>query len=469
MSKLEPIRGVRGMNDVLPADEALWQRLEEAVAGVMRAYGFQRIRTPIVESTRLFVRGIGEVTDIVEKEMYSFVDSLNGEQLTLRPENTASVVRAVIEHNLLYSGPKKLWYAGPMFRHERPQKGRYRQFHQIGAEAMGLAGPESDAELILLCARLWAELDLPPLRLELNTLGSADERRSHREALIAYFDGHRDRLDEDARRRLHSNPLRILDTKNPAMQSLVEAAPRLIDYLGEASRDHFETLQALLRSQNQPFTINPRLVRGLDYYNLTVFEWVAADGLTVCGGGRYDPLIAMLGGKGAPASGFAMGVERVLELMRGAERQGAEGPLCDVYIVHNGGLPSDAAALNLAERLRDAGVDVVCHAGGGSFKSQFKRADASGAMLAMVLGEDELAQGEVSIKWLRADAHETGTQQIRVPVGEAVDRVIAALIAQDEDDDDDLIDLETAQADLDDEGDDPDGEGGGPPPRMTRH
>ena len=272
MSRPEKIQGVRGMNDVLPADEPLWRRLEDAVADCMRGYGYQRIRTPIVEQTRLFVRGIGEVTDIVEKEMYSFTDSLNGEELTLRPECTAGVVRAAIEHNLTYDSPKRLWYAGPMFRHERPQKGRYRQFHQVGAEALGFAGPDADAEVILLCQRLWDDLGLAGVQLEINSLGQPQERRAHREALIAYLESHAGQLDEDARRRLHSNPLRILDTKNPAMQALVEGAPKLIGFLGEESLAHFERLQALLRAQNLPYRINPRLVRGLDYYNLTVFE-----------------------------------------------------------------------------------------------------------------------------------------------------------------------------------------------------
>ncbi|MFA7664666.1 MAG: histidine--tRNA ligase [Burkholderiaceae bacterium] len=409
----QKLGGVRGMNDVLPVDEPLWRALDEAVADTMRAYGYQQIRTPIVEHTRLFVRGIGEVTDIVEKEMYSFTDSLNGEDLTLRPENTAGVVRAVIEHNLLYDGPKRLWYRGPMFRHERPQKGRYRQFHQVGAEALGLAGPDADAEVILLCQRLWDQLGLTGLSLEINSLGAADERRRHRAALVAYFEANADALDADARRRLHSNPLRILDTKNPEMRALVEAAPRLIEFLGDESLAHFEQLQALLRSQNLPFRINPRLVRGLDYYNLTVFEWVADIGgtpLTVCGGGRYDPLIEMLGGKPAPACGFALGVERVLELMR--EQAGVPAAAqCEVYVVHQG-VGTLEAALQAAERLRDAGIDVLLHCGGGSFKSQFKRADASGASLALILGENELARNEASLKWLREPAGEARQQTL---------------------------------------------------------
>ncbi|HLT27258.1 MAG TPA: histidine--tRNA ligase [Zeimonas sp.] len=434
----ERVNGVRGMNDVLPADEPLWQRFEDAVADTMRAYGYRRIRTPIVEHTRLFVRGIGEVTDIVEKEMYSFVDQLNGEHLTLRPENTAGVVRAVIEHNLLYDGPQRLWYAGPMFRHERPQKGRYRQFHQVGAEALGFSGPDADAEVILMCQRLWEALGITGVRLEINSLGQSDERRAHREALIAYFEANRERLDADATRRLHSNPLRILDTKNPAMQSLVEAAPRLADFLGDESRAHFERLQQLLRAQNLPFRINPRLVRGLDYYNLSVFEWIADVGgtpLTICGGGRYDPLIAMLGGKDAPACGFALGVERVLDLLREQE-EGASAARCDVYVVHHGDATLEAA-LGAAERLRDAGLDVILHCGGGSFKSQFRRADASGAQFALILGVDELARDEASLKWLRASpaagdgaadrAAAGAARQESVPLARVVDRVLDAI------------------------------------------
>ncbi|MCO5107189.1 MAG: histidine--tRNA ligase [Burkholderiaceae bacterium] len=433
----EKLTGVRGMNDVLPADEPLWSRFEDAVAGAMRAYGYARIRTPIVEHTRLFVRGIGEVTDIVEKEMYSFTDALNGEDLTLRPESTAGVVRAAIEHSLLYDGPKRLWYAGPMFRHERPQKGRYRQFHQVGAEALGMAGPDADAEVILLCQRLWDELGLDGVRLEINSLGASHERRAHREALVAYFEAHRDVLDAEAQRRLHSNPLRILDTKNPAMQALAEQAPRLIDYLGPESLAHFERLQALLRSQNLPFRINPRLVRGLDYYNLTVFEWVAdvgGTGLTVCGGGRYDPLVEMLGGKPAPACGFAIGVERVLEMMR-ARGDGAPQPQCEVYVVHQGDETLEAA-LQAAERLRDAGIDVILHCGGGSFKAQFRRADASGARLAVIVGGDELARGEVSVKWLRAgDAGAAGPQQ-SVALDRLAELVVDAILANERHPDD---------------------------------
>lgn len=429
----ERIAGVRGMNDVLPAEAALWERFEETAAATLRAYGYQRIRTPILEQTRLFLRGIGEVTDIVEKEMYSFTDALNGEQLTMRPESTAGVVRAAIEHNLLYDGGKRLWYAGPMFRHERPQRGRYRQFHQVGAEALGFAGPDVDAELILLCQRLWDDLGLVGVKLEINTLGSTDERRAHREALIAYFEANADRLDADARRRLHANPLRILDTKNPAMQTLVEAAPKLVDFVGDASRAHFEALQSMLRAQNLPYRINPRLVRGLDYYNLTVFEWVAPVGeamLTVCGGGRYDTLVETLGGKPAPGCGFALGVERVLELMRSGEPQGG-APSCDVYVVHDGEA-ARLAALRAAESLRDAGLEVLMHAGGGSFKSQFRRADASGARFAVIVGDDEAARGEAALKWLRdAAAPAGGGRQRSVALDTLAEAVVDAIAGDD--------------------------------------
>ena len=400
------------------------------MGSTLRSYGYRRIRTPIVEPTRLFVRGIGEMTDIVEKEMYSFIDSLNGEALTLRPENTAGVVRATIQHSLLHDGPQRVWYTGPMFRHERPQKGRYRQFHQVGAEALGLAGPDADVELILLGERIWDDLGLTGISLEINCLGQADERRAHRQALIAYFETHQDQLDADARRRLHANPLRILDSKNPAMQAIVEAAPRLIDHLGTESRAHLDRLSALLKSHGIAHRINPRLVRGLDYYNLTVFEWVAELGgttLTVCGGGRYDPLIEMLGGRPTPACGFALGVERILELMR---EQSIDVDLsqCDVYVVHSGEetLP---LALSVSEALRDAGLDVLMHCGGGSFKSQFKKADASGALFAVVIGPDELARGEVGLKWLRDPAAAAGSgRQESVAVDRLCERVVDAMI-----------------------------------------
>ncbi len=408
--KSEKILGVKGMNDILPEDAPLWELFENTVQSVLRSYGYQQIRTPIVEPTPLFARGLGTVTDIVEKEMYSFTDSMNGDELTLRPECTAGVVRSVLEHNLTYDGPKRLWYEGPMFRHERPQRGRYRQFHQVGAEAVGFTGPDIDAELIMLCQRLWDDLGLSGIRLEINSIGDAQERHAHRVDLIAYFEQHKDQLDADAQRRLHSNPLRILDTKNPTMQEMVNNAPQLIEYLGEESRAHFEGVQRLLRHNNIPFTINPRLVRGMDYYNRTVFEWITdqlgAQG-TVCGGGRYDPLVEIFGGKPTPAVGFAMGVERLLELMKATSGEISRSQ-CDVYLVHQGEA-AQLQAFTLGERLRDAGLDVVLHCassgGAGSFKSQMKRADASGAAYAIILGEDEIANGTATVKYLRdADA-----------------------------------------------------------------
>jgi histidyl-tRNA synthetase len=408
------IAAVRGMNDLLPAQAPLWEAFEAQAVRTLQSYGYAQIRTPILEATALFRRGLGEVTDIVEKEMYSFVDSLNGEALTMRPENTAGVVRAAIEHSLLYEGPSRLWYMGPMFRHERPQRGRYRQFHQIGAEALGLAGPDVDAEQIVMLGRLWRVLGLAGVRLELNTLGQPPERARHRAELIRYLEGQHDRLDEDARRRLHSNPLRILDTKSASMQELVAGAPRLLDYLGEASLTHFERLQQLLRSAQVEFAVNPRLVRGLDYYNLTVFEWVSdrlgAQG-TLCGGGRYDGLIELLGGKAAPACGFSVGIERVIELMR--DNAGASArPDCEVYVLHQGGATFEPA-MRAAERLRDCGLDVILHAGEASLKAQMKRADASGARYAVIVGEQEAAESVAAVKALRTSdqADEFAQQQ----------------------------------------------------------
>ncbi len=405
----DTIQAVKGMNDILPPESATWDWFEGRVRSLMTPHGYVGVRTPIVEPTALFVRGLGEVTDIVEKEMYSFVDSMNGDRLSLRPENTAGVVRAVTEHSLLRDGGKRLYYIGAMFRHERPQKGRYRQFHQVGAEALGFAGPDVDAELILMCRMLWRELGLVEgrdLRLELNSLGQPDERRAHREALIAHFEAHADVLDEDAKRRLHSNPLRILDTKNPAMQAVVEAAPQLMSFLGPDSLAHFNAVRAALDAVGLAYRINPRLVRGMDYYNLTVFEWVT-DRLgsqgTVCGGGRYDTLIEQLGGKPAPAVGWGLGIERLLLLLKEA---GIEAPTVtpDAYAV----VPSPEAmplALRTVDALRAAGVSVLMHAAGrdglGSMKSQFKRADASGARHALIFGDDEVARGEVAIKPLR--------------------------------------------------------------------
>lgn len=402
----EKITAVKGMNDILPGESAAWEWLEQQLRELMALYGYQNLRTPIVEPTALFVRGLGEVTDIVEKEMYSFEDRLNGEQLTLRPENTAGVVRAVTEHSLLYGGGKRLYYMGPMFRHERPQRGRYRQFHQFGAEALGFAGPDVDAELILLACDLWRRLGLQGIRLEINSLGQPAERLQHRQALIEYLSAHADSLDEDARRRLHSNPLRILDTKNPAMQALVNAAPRLMDHLGAESLAHFDGLRRMLEANGVEYTINPRLVRGMDYYNLSVFEFVT-DRLgsqgTVCAGGRYDGLIGQVGGKSAPAVGWALGMERILELLK-ADALLPVAPSVDVYAV----VPSAAAwpvVSQTLRALRAQGVSVLMHTAGvegqGSMKSQFKRADASGARFALVFGDDELAAGQVTLKPLR--------------------------------------------------------------------
>ena len=402
----EKITAIKGMNDILPPESAHWEWLEDKVRCVMARFAFRNIRTPIVEQTGLFVRSLGEVTDVVEKEMYSFEDKLNGEALTLRPEATAGVVRATVEHNLLYEGGRRLYYMGPMFRHERPQRGRYRQFHQIGAESLGFAGAHVDAEVILLAHTLWQELGIRDVRLEINSLGQPDERKQHRAALIAYFEQHAALLDEDARRRLHSNPLRILDTKNPAMQEMVAAAPRLIDFLGADSLASFEALQAILTANGIAFRINPRLVRGLDYYNSTVFEFITeslgSQG-TICAGGRYDYLIDQIGGKSAPCVGWASGMERVLELLKEQNLlPAAAAP--DAYAI----IPDAAAlpqALQTLQQLRLAGVRVQMHASAsgdmGSFKSQFKKADASGARYALVFGADELAEGCVTVKNLR--------------------------------------------------------------------
>ena len=408
------IQGIRGMNDVLPEEAPRWRFFEETARSVLEQYGYRQIRTPIVERTELFVRGVGEATDIVEKEMYSFVDAMNGEQLSLRPEGTAPAVRAALEHNLLYQGPQRLWYGGPLFRHERPQKGRYRQYHTFGAEALGYGDPDIDVELLVMARRLWERLGIEGVELQLNTIGSAEERRAFRAQLIAYFERHLDLLDEDARRRLHVNPLRILDSKNPAMQEMIEAAPKLIDHVGGATRANFDAVQAGLAETGIAFRLNPRLVRGLDYYNLTVFEWVAG-GLgaqnAICSGGRYDGLFEQLGGKPTPCCGFGIGAERVLLLLEDA-RFAAAGP--DAYVVRQG----DAAvrfAARAAESLRDAGLSVVLHSGAGNFKSQMRRADASGARYAVIVGDDEAATQTVSVKALREEA-----QQVRVGLDEAV-------------------------------------------------
>jgi histidyl-tRNA synthetase len=404
--KAEKLMAVKGMNDILPPDSARWEALEERVRALMRRYAYENIRTPIVEPTALFVRGLGEVTDIVEKEMYSFEDRLNGEQLTLRPENTAGVVRAVVEHTLLYNGGKRLYYFGPMFRHERPQRGRYRQFHQVGAEALGFAGPELDAELILMADALWKELGLQGVELQMNSLGQPEERNLHRAALIAHFEAHADVLDAESRRRLHLNPLRLLDSKNPDMQAVIEAAPKLLDFLGDASRAHLDAVLAILDANQVSYSMNPRLVRGMDYYNLTVFEFVTtqlgSQG-TICGGGRYDYLVEQIGGKPAPAVGWAMGIERVLELLK-AQEGALAAPALDAYAIvpDAAALPQVAACL---QRLRSKGVSVLMHASGdtgmASMKNQFKRADGSGARYALVFGADELAQGCVTVKALR--------------------------------------------------------------------
>ncbi|GJL74024.1 histidine--tRNA ligase [Nitrosomonas sp.] len=404
------VKAIRGMNDILPDEADQWLFFEQTVQDWLGMYGYRNIRTPIVEQTDLFVRSIGEVTDIVEKEMYSFVDHLNNDSLALRPEGTASCVRAVIEHNLLYGSPQRLYYSGPMFRHERPQKGRYRQFHQVGVEALGFSGPDIDAELIIMCARLWQMLGITGLRLEIGTLGSTESRALHRARLIKYFEQHVNQLDEDANRRLHSNPLRILDSKNPEMQSIIEHAPKLIDDLDEPSRIHFETLQHILREQGIVFEINLRLVRGLDYYNRTVFEWITdklgAQG-AVCAGGRYDGLIEQVGGKPASACGFAMGIERLLALMQECGKEITHA-VPDVYIVHQGEQAMDYA-WRAAEFLRNENCQVVLHCGGGSFKSQMKKADASGARFALIIGDDEVLAQAVTLKPLRE-----ATDQARV-------------------------------------------------------
>ena len=407
----QTLQAVKGMNDILPDEAELWLWFEDEVRDWLRGYGYRNIRMPLVEPTALFKRAIGEVTDIVEKEMYSFEDALNGDHLTLRPEGTASCVRAVLQHNLLYNAPQRLYYSGPMFRHERPQKGRYRQFHQVGVEALGFAGPDIDAEQILMCARLWHRFGLRDVALQLNTLGDSDSRHRHRAKLIEYFERHRDMLDADALRRLHSNPLRILDSKNPAMQDLIAGAPKLADELEEDALRHFDDVQATLRRHDVAFEINPRLVRGLDYYNRTVFEWVTtrlgAQG-TICAGGRYDGLVEQIGGKPAPATGFAMGVERLLALLQ-EDGMALPGAAVDVYVVHQGELAGRLAS-QVAEQLRDDRLRVLLHCGGGSFKSQMKKADASGAFVAVVIGDDEAQANEVSVKPMQ------GGEQQRVGV-----------------------------------------------------
>ena len=425
MSK-EKFTAVKGMNDILPDEAALWEHLEEVLRGWLKSYGYRNMRAPILEKTALFARGIGEVTDVVEKEMFSFVDRLNGDELTMRPEFTAGVVRAAVESNLTYNGPQRVYSIGPVFRHERPQKGRYRQFHQLSVESLGFGGADMDAELIVMLRDLWDVWALRDVRLELNTLGQPEERAAHRLALIEYFESHAELLDEDARRRLHSNPLRILDTKNPAMQDMVNSAPRLDAFLGEDSKSRFEQVQRLLSDVGITYTINPRLVRGLDYYNHTVFEWICdGDTLgsqgTICGGGRYDGMIELFGGKSTPAVGFAIGLERLILLTQESLKLNLDTS-CDVYVLHQGEAAA-RAAFSSANQLRQMGLSVVLHCGGaegaGSFKSQMKKADASGAAYALILGEDEVATQTVTIKPLRGDG-----EQVKVDAVDAASYVM---------------------------------------------
>jgi len=408
------IQAIRGMNDYLPTDTALWQRIEGVLKNVLAGYGYSEIRLPLVESTPLFKRAIGEVTDVVEKEMYTF-DDRNGESLTLRPEGTAGCVRAGIEHGLFYNQEQRLWYIGPMFRYERPQKGRYRQFHQLGAEVFGLTGPDIDAELILLTARMWRELGIDgDVALELNSIGSLEARARYRDALVAFLEQHKDQLDDDCRRRMYSNPLRVLDTKNAEIQVLLNAAPVLTDYLDDESRQHFDGLCELLALAGIPYTVNPRLVRGLDYYNRTVFEWVTsslgAQG-TVCAGGRYDGLVEQLGGRATPGVGFAMGLERLVLLVQAVNPDFTPKATVDVYLISSG-TDTLGAAMALAERIRDAmpGLRLMTNYGGGNFKKQFGRADKWGARLALVLGEDEIATQRVVVKNLATGDQESLAQ-----------------------------------------------------------
>lgn len=427
------IAAVRGMNDLLPTQSPLWEWFEARVTDWVRSYGYQSIRTPILEHTNLFVRGIGEVTDIVEREMYSFEDRSNQELLTLRPEFTAGTVRAAIEHNLTYDGPKRVWSMGPLFRHERPQRGRFRQFHQVNVEALGFAGPDIDAEQIVMLARLWKILGVQA-RLEINCLGQPDERARHRVDLVEYFEERQDALDADSKRRLTSNPLRILDSRNPALAELLAGAPQITAYLGVESRRHFDGLQAFLRAAQVEFKVNPRLVRGLDYYNLTVFEWIT-DELgsqgTLCGGGRYDSLVERLGGKPTAAIGFAIGVERVIECLAQAG-QVHPAVSADAYVMHQGGATAMRAFI-VADRLRDAGLDVIFHAGESSLKSQMKKADASGAEYAVIIGEMELASDAAALKNLRAPLSGTNAEQRIVPLDLLADTLVIELSAAEQD------------------------------------
>ena len=401
------IQAIRGMNDCLPQDTPVWQYVEQVLRNTVASYGYSEIRFPIVEMTELFKRSIGEVTDIVEKEMYTFADR-NGDSLTLRPEGTACCVRAGNEHGLLYNQEQRLWYTGPMFRHERPQKGRYRQFHQFGLEAFGIASADIDAEVIILSARLWQQLGLTPyVKLELNSLGSSEARTAYRDALVAYLEQHKALLDEDSLRRMYTNPLRVLDSKNPALAEVLAKAPQLAEYLDDESAAHFARLKQLLTQAGIEFSVNPRLVRGLDYYNKTVFEWVTtelgAQG-TVCAGGRYDGLVEQLGGKATPAVGFALGLERLVLLLQTLSLLPALPAAADIYLMTLGE-NAELAALSVAERLRSAlpGKRIMLHCGGGNLKKQMKRADKSGASIGLILGDDELARDEIAIKWLRED------------------------------------------------------------------
>ena len=421
-------QAIRGMNDILPGESALWQRLEATLREVLAGYGYHEIRLPLVEKTELFARSIGEVTDIVEKEMYTFADR-NGDSLTLRPEGTAGCVRACVEHGLLHHQTQRLWYAGPMFRYEKPQKGRYRQFHQVGAEAYGMAGPDIDAELICLSARLWRRLGIRDVALQINSLGSSAARLAYRERLVTYFAARRDALDEDSRRRLDTNPLRILDSKNPALRAVIAEAPSLLDHLDPESQTHFAELKALLDAAGIAYQINPRLVRGLDYYCKTVFEWVTdtlgAQG-TICAGGRYDGLIEQLGGQAVPGVGFALGLERLVAMLAAAGQPAAE-PAPHAYLIAVG----DAAqrhGLALAERLRDRSPDLRLrmNCGGGGFKPQFRRADASGARFALILGETEVAAGTVAVKPLRA----AETEQLTLPSDQVAEYLRAAMLEE---------------------------------------
>ena len=414
-TKNTKFQSIKGFYDILPEMTPLWQKLEDTARLVLSQYGYNNIRMPLVESTDLFIRSVGEHTDIVEKEMYSWEDALNGDRLTLRPEGTAGCVRAVVEHSLTYNGPQRLWYTGAMFRHENVQKGRQRQFHQIGVEAFGFDGPDVDAEQIILLARLWKALGIEDVELHLNSIGDSEERAEYRKLLIVYFEQNSQQLDEDAKRRLHSNPLRILDSKNPRMQEMIERAPKLIDHLGAETRAHFDGLCKRLDEVGITYKLNPRLVRGLDYYNRTVFEWVTtklgSQG-TIAGGGRYDSLVARLGGDVTPSCGFGIGLERVFLLMQEYGVVAEHKP--DGYLVNVGEL-AEAASAKIAEQLRDAGLSVVVHAGGGSFKSQMKKADRSGARFSLILGDDEMKANQIVVKPMLGPG-----EQVKVNLSEAI-------------------------------------------------